>query len=33
MPYSDLKTSGVFEDFPGGSDGKKNLPAVHEIWV
>ena len=33
MPYSDLKTSGVFEDFPGGSDGKKNLPAVQKIWV
>ena len=33
MPYSDLKTSGVFEDFPGGSDGKKNLPSMQKTWV
>ena len=23
----------LFLDFPGGSDGKKNLPAMQETWV
>ena len=33
MPYSDLKTSGVFEDFPGGSDGKESACSARDLGL